>query len=430
MKDYFVDLSQRNDETSPQNTQSHERGIRNISVKRRTPAQRPLESLPPRPRPQGPTRGSGRFALWAAAFIALIILVVMGSLVYFAKTTITLIPRTHVITFDPSSYFTAYPGSGELSYTVETRTFDDSATVPAQGTERVEDRASGNVTVYNDYSDAPVRLIKNTRFQSSDGKIFRTPSSIEVPGKKDGSPGRVTITIIAEEAGETYNIAPGKLTVPGLKTTPAMFSGVYAQADTAFSGGFIGERPAVTAQALEEARSQIRTRLEEQTRQALAAYGADRFVFPALTETSFETLPTQADNGGARITERATMRIAVFDAAVFAQAVARAVSADAGQSTVQLVASSQLTATPRQPLTELGNNPIEFSLSGSGTLEWIIDETELKSALAGKDKGAFNPIVANFDSIQEARASVAPFWASAFPDEIEDIHVVREQSKQ
>lgn len=56
-------------------------------------------------------------------------------------------------------------------------------------------------------------------------------------------------------------------------------------------------------------------------------------------------------------------------------------------------------------------------------LVWDIDESELRSALAGKDKSAFEAIVSGFASIQEAKARIEPFWKSTFPEDPNDIKV-------
>ena len=417
MKDYFVDLSQNADE----DREPVERGIRNISVNRRGSAsQRPIaDPLPPlhhsRPRPR-------RFAIWIIAALAALLVLGVVAFAYFANTSITVTPRTHTVTFDPTSYFTAQPVEGDLSYRVDTLTLEDSDTVPAQGTEKAEDRASGNITVYNEYSTSPVRLIKNTRFQSADGHIYRTPSSIEVPGK-GSAPGKMTITIIADEPGPADNVAAGRFTVPGLKGTPDMYKGVYGVSDAPFAGGFIGDRPAVTPQALDEAKSQIRTRLEDQIRKKLTEYPKESVVFPDLAVVSYESLPTTSESGSARVSERATVKVAVFDAAVFARAIAGAVSADVGTSVISLQPGTTFSATPRENLTDIGSSPLTFALNGSATLVWAVDSQLLKESLVGKDQEAFTAIVSNFPGIEKAEAHIAPFWSSRFPKEPSEIEV-------
>ena len=48
----------------------------------------------------------------------------------------------------------------------------------------MERKASGQIIVYNAYNDNNQKLIKNTRFETPDGKIYRIQASIIVPGTK------------------------------------------------------------------------------------------------------------------------------------------------------------------------------------------------------------------------------------------------------
>lgn len=80
-------------------------------------------------------------------------------------------------------------------------------------------KATGKITVYNNYSTTPQRLILNTRFQSPDGRIYRLATSLMVPGKTimngKETPGSVDAVVIAEEEGAQYDIGPTRFTIPG-----------------------------------------------------------------------------------------------------------------------------------------------------------------------------------------------------------------------
>lgn len=98
------------------------------------------------------------------------------------------------------------------------------------------DRAFGVMTIYNKQS-APQRLIKNTRFESPEGVVFRiTQGSVTVPAMKDGAPGMLSVTIFADETGAKYNIQPTTFKIPGIKGTVA-YDLVYGQSAQAMVGG-------------------------------------------------------------------------------------------------------------------------------------------------------------------------------------------------
>lgn len=390
-----------------------ERSIRNIE-----PSEARLRMTRPMPNraPERPPKR--RFGIWIVALVALCVALVAGVLLFFPGTTVTITPRSQTVPFDSVTLFTAYPKEtappNSIGYTIFSQVFEDSAVVEANGIEKVEEQASGKITIYNEHSASPVRLIKNTRFQSPDGHIFRIPASVDVPGKT-GTPGSIEVTVVADAAGEEYNVPPGRFTLPGLRSTPDMYEKVYARSTTAFTGGFIGNRPAVPEATLDAARAEIRNRLTEKVNGLAAATTPGTFTFPTLARMSFETLPPREESGGnVRINEKVTVTMPLFDEGSFANAVGGAVSASAEGHTLTLVRSSDLSASSSLATLVPGESFV-FSLSGVGQLIWNVDEEAVKTALLGKEETAFESIIGAFPSVDTARARITPLWAKTFP---------------
>lgn len=375
-------------------------------------------------------RNGRRLWIWAAALLGALLVTVL-ILLGLRPTSVTVVPRSHVVLFDESSRISASSSASPegLLYRIATAEFEDSEVVPTTGVERVEERASGTITVFNNYSTASVKLIKNTRFETPEGLIFRTPSEIVIPGKKGGAPGQVSITVMADKPGEAYNVGPvARFTVPGLVSTPAMFSGIYASSKSAFSGGFSGERPAALPGAVETARSAVRERLLEKAREsAHAEANNSEMILSDLSRVTYQSLPATSEaGGGMRIHEKARIEIPVFSKSGLAKEVAKFVSADAEISETVLVPGKDFKAEAGTlPLTDR----LDFKLSGTGTLVWVVDAKALTEALAGREEGAFQTIVGGFPSIEEARARVEPFWKSSFPADPTDITVRVEEPK-
>lgn len=411
------------------------RGIRNISAPRARPPARvgrmdDLRESPSifggEPPPHPPRRS--RWWLWGLAAICILALGGL-SLFAFRATTVSVIPKSHTVVFDETSTFTAYPAAsaatGTLSYTVQISDLEDSEVVPSQGTTHAETKASGSIIVYNNYSASSVKLIKNTRFETPDGLVFRVPAEVLIPGKKGTAPGSVSITVVADKAGDKYNVGPiAKFTLPGLKSSPDMYATVYAKSTTAFTGGFIGDRPAVAPGALEKALSSVRARLESKARAAGGARGDSAVVFPELMRITYQELPNTTEaGGGVRIHEKAHVVMPVFPAAAFAQTVAKAVSADAEGAPIKIVAGKDFGAHTANTSSALGAGPVNFTLTGQAELVWEVDVEALAQALAGRDSQAFQTIVNGFSGIQEAHARIEPFWKTSFPGNAADIKV-------
>ncbi len=115
----------------------------------------------------------------------------------------------------------------------------------ANGTKQIEKKATGKLTVYNAYSSSKQNLVKDTRFSTPDGKVFRLDASITIPGAKIENakivPSSVEVTVTADKAGAGYNIeATPKFRIPGFQGTPK-YDGFYGESKAAMTGGFIGE---------------------------------------------------------------------------------------------------------------------------------------------------------------------------------------------
>jgi hypothetical protein len=402
------------------------RTIRNISMPTRNSRPRPILDVR-EPSEQG-RFGGGRWWLWGIAGVCVLALGALV-LVAFRPTTVTVTPRSHLLTFDGTTTFTAYPAAsaatGTLSYSVQTADFNDSEVVASTGTVHAEDKASGSLTIYNGYQSAPLKLVKSTRFQSADGHIFRTPAEVVIPGKSGTTPGQVTITVIADQAGAEYNVPAGKFTVPGLKSSAAQFAAVYAQSSSAMSGGLVGDKPGVSDSAMQQALSAMRTRLAQKANAAVSSTG-DSLVLPGLTRITYQDAPTTDEAGGkVRLHESAHADIPVLSASAFASAV----SADVAGSPVDLVTQQGFAAQAQNASSTLGAAPLQFTLTGSAQIVWKIDQEALKQALAGKEQSAFQAIVTQFPGVSDARARIEPFWKGSFPTDPSAIQVVVEAPK-
>lgn len=73
------------------------------------------------------------------------------------------------------------------------------------------DRYGGMMTIYNKKSeDQP--LVRNTRFESSNGNIFRTQEGVTIPAGQS-----IESYVVADAVGEEYKELPGRFILPGFK---------------------------------------------------------------------------------------------------------------------------------------------------------------------------------------------------------------------
>jgi hypothetical protein len=367
--------------------------------------------------------------IFLIAGAVLIILLGFGASLVFGGAVVEIEPKQEEVNVDAD--FTAHlaPSAEQLGYELLTLEATSERQVTATGKENVSLQAEGMITIYNAYSDTPQRLIKNTRFESPDGLIFRIFESVEVPGRTQGEggsivPGSITARVFADAPGEQYNIGPTRFVVPGLRGSD-QFESIYAESSAAFSGGFEGERHIIADGELQVVQEALHKELEEALRARLGTERPAGFVlFDDAVTFTFASLPSEAGgNDVATIKEQGKLVIPIFKQDEFASYIARNTIAGYNNEKV-LVENSEALQFSYQGTTTpvLGDmQSIDFSLTGNARIVWQFDEAKLKDDLLGTSKTALPTILGGYPAIQKAEAVIKPFWKQSFPEKSDEI---------
>lgn len=383
-------------------------------------------SLPPQPprRPMKPVRLSGprKFPIGTALIALLVIAASVGALFFFSGAKVAITPTESPATV--SGTFTASTAGGELPFEVITVEKTATNSVPAESTQNVTQAAQGSITVSNT-QDAPQQLIKNTRFETPDGLIFRIRESITVPAAKNGTAGSLSVTVYADEAGEKYNVAPTTFTLPGLSGTDT-FTKVTARSTEAMKGGFAGARPSVSTATKEAESAKLQTALDAELRTALAAEVKEGYVLiPGATATSYVSEPDTAGAGGTvALSEKGTIRGVVFPEEAIARAIARQVVGTYNGEPLRFKSLEGLSLAPAEGLIPTpGETEFSFTLTGATTLVWKVDIAKIAAAVAGKSRDSADVILRGFPEVEQALLVLKPFWRSSFPEDPSKIDI-------
>jgi hypothetical protein len=198
--------------------------------------------------------------------ISLGVIIFLGVFLSRTEATITIHPKKSNATI--SSVIPLDSKAPQVTRTQISKTL--SKTLVATSEEQVENQASGKIKIINTHKDTPQELIKNTRFQTPAGLIYRIKDSVVVPGyTMSGStivPGTLEVEVYADSAGEEYNISKTKFTIPGFAGRE-QFDKITAESVTDFTGGYIGIRKVVSDDAKEEAQKGLEEELKTQIEQ-------------------------------------------------------------------------------------------------------------------------------------------------------------------
>lgn len=372
------------------------------------------------------------FLKWAAGIALAVIFFGFGFSLIFSGASVNITPRAEPFSFDDilnAKKHTLSSPTG-LSFDVLEITEVASQEVESTGVEYVEEKASGTIIVFNEYSANPQKLIINTRFEAPDGNIYRIKQPITIPGttKSQGKivPGAIEVIVYADQPGESYNIGLVDFSVPGLKGTP-QYSGIYARSKTPMEGGEVGERKQISQADRERAIRQLRTALSEKLSKRVFDEKPEGFIiyddgiFLDFSDTS--SVEEKSAKDTVLVILKGVARAVMFSEKELSEAIANNVINNFDHRIVSVpeLNAFRFTLLDKSVLNIKESESVSFSLSGSGRIVWVIDKNEVRKSLTSQPKKEFQKILASFLNIERAAIVIRPFWNRSFPDKEDKI---------
>jgi hypothetical protein len=347
----------------------------------------------------------------------------------FATVTVKITPRQETVTIAGSFEASRAPADG-IEFSVIKLEETATKQVPASGQVKVETKATGVVTITNNYSTAAQKLVAGTRLETKTGLIFKLDNTITVPGQsKKGSvitSGSISVKVTASAIGSQYNVGMTSFKIVGFKGTPR-YDKFAVQTKTAIAGGKQGlENVVKEADRIATANS-LQLELKDQvSKKAKLQIPKDFIIFDDGVIISYtDQIQNGTTDGVAIVSVKATMIALLFDLKNLSQYF---VEKQLKNETIGGIKISN----PQSLVFKLQNkdkfdfektNKILFTLDGKANLVWPIDTTSLKSkllstAIRNKDK-----VFADYSAIYRAEAVVRPPWILFFPDNQDKINI-------
>jgi len=406
-----------------------------------TPSNQPLtsrEHIPSIIIEDGRNKGNSRLLISIVLFVV-IVGGALGLSALMGKTELTIYPEMREL--NVNAEFTAYPDMREnaLSYEIMTLETVGESQVKATGQIQVEEQATGLIEIVNTTTGAE-RLIKNTRFRTEEGLVFRIPESVVVPGAvRDNSgssiPGTIQIEVFADQPGEEYNIPANQtFDIPGFQESglTALFNGITARNAAAFIGGYSGPQFQIDDNELNTARQALQIQLRDDLLMRIdSEKPADFIAYQNAVAITYNQLPAiEYGQGLVTIREQAVLQIPLFSSSDFASFLAEQTVATYDGNDIRIqnpetLAFSYTSGTTSSSV--IANEPsLTFNLSGKPMFVWEYDGEKLAKDLAGLPKTAITNAVASYPGIDAARVHITPFWKRTFPADAVDIKIIEE----
>lgn len=393
----------------------------------------------PAPRPKNldwhPRRRFGPKLLVTVVILAIIAFVGITVTGYFSKVTVKVTPVQGRLLLNHT--FDAYrePPEGELAFSLVSDITDvEKKAVPATGTEKVSQKASGLITIYNNYDEKAQKLVANTRFETTDGKIYRIKEAVTVPGMTmtDGKQvaGSLEIKVYADQPGSAYNIGPADFTIPGFKNDPR-YDKFYARSVSPMTGGFEGQIKKVAdadkAEAIREMKEILKTRLlaQAKTQSPTDFILFDDAYFITYEEVLDEQAGASLPAGQTEVTLRGTFYGILFNRQDLSFKVAseQIPNFDGRSLVIKNLNEITFKLLNREEITGPETEKISFTLEGNAHLVWLFNEADLIAKLRQAPKDAYQAVFAKFPTIKEASLAFFPPWSKKIPDNPDKIKI-------
>jgi len=306
-----------------------------------------------------------------------------------------------------------------------------SQSFPATGQRQVNEKATGTITVFNEFSSSPQSLVEKTRFTSEGGKIFRTTKTITVPGAKivDGKivASSIDVTVVADQPGSDYNISAGRFTIPGFSGSPK-FTAFYGKSDKSFSGGASGLMKVVSQDDFDKAKAgfweESKATLDKEFRAQIPT--GLKLLDSSLKEDlvsaeSSVSVSLPADNF--TLTIKGVATVLLFDESDILDIVNKKIVEKAGTDKglkvkmdsidYQLVGLPDLTRGQMNLITKL-----------NGKIVWPLSAEDIRMAIMGKGEQAMRDYFAQHPEITEVKVSFWPFWVKSVPANLDKIKII------
>lgn len=374
--------------------------------------------------------------------IALILIFGLASLIwatsgFYSKLTLGLQPKTETEVFTEEIEINITQSSPEFENKIIPGRFfeiekEKQQIFESTGKDFIRAKAEGTIRVYNS-QDPPraINLQATTRFLSSEGgKIFRAPDKIYLPPAQiqEGKlvPSFEDIRVVAQEAGEAYNIGASKFSLPGLVGSPLYYT-IYAESESPMTGGFEKEIEVITEEDLENGENILKEGLEKLAKDSLRDKLPKDFI---LTDESLFIEAFQSS-----CLEKAGEQVSKFSCQAKMRLKGLAFKfSDLEEIAISFILSRLPSAKsfdrqslildlfPKNLVSETGKMISDLKIKVN--IHDKISEETLLSQIKGKSEAQIEDIILkNYPQIENINFGFWPFWIKKAPNSLERIKI-------
>jgi hypothetical protein len=305
---------------------------------------------------------------------------------------------------------------------------EESESYPTTGKKHITAKASGEITVFNEYSSNPQKIVSNTRFLSKEGYLFRIKEPVIIPGfsRIEGKdvPGQVVVTVYADKPGEKYNIGPTSFTLPGLQGS-RKYSSIYARSYHTMKGGVDKEVSYFSESDYITAKKELIKVVREKNKQDLSSKISDKDI-PIDGVEQEEDIKVKHDVKIGDVADSFRMTVSIRTSTLLVT------GADLGnlideKINSELAAERELIGGSRKY--EVGNvsrgrnGKITIPVHASQYSVVKINVNEIKKEISGKTESELKKYFNRMKGVKTVNVSFWPFWVKSVPQSDNKVNI-------
>lgn len=369
----------------------------------------------------GGSKIPGKKFLVASASLIVIILVYVA-LTIFGSATVE-------ITAKESQFKLSRPVTFTLPYEEISVSESRKQTGKSVNVEEVNQKAHGEIAIFNAFSSSSQVLVVNTRFRTKEGNIYRIGEQITVPGATvvngEITPSKIIVEVVSDNEGEEYNVAKGvTFDIPGFVGSPR-YEGFYGESVEAIDGGYVGEvkivgqseADAALATATAEATSAANNILRDSVPAGLIALPEEEI---KVTKSSVN--PDIGDPGEEFVAEAtATGSFVLINEEELLGKLEELLFDDfpKDKNNLELIDNAGITLINKNSST----GEAIFELQNTINVAWRAEKDSLTNNLSEAKIKDIPEIFKNYESILSAEVRFSPSWWRRIPGSAERINV-------
>lgn len=356
-------------------------------------------------------------------------------LTYFSSVVVRVTPFQKFIEINDNFTASREATGGVLPFETMTINQTEKYEGKATGIKKISERAKGTIIIYNAFSSRPQLLVKNTRFETLGGKIYRIGKSVSVPGAeiKDGKivPSSVEAVVYADKPGRQYNIGLSDFTIPGFKGS-ARYEKFYARSKTKMSGGFEGVASVITSEDIAKAEKETKEKIEKYlTLTAEKQKPADFLLYKKALISDVSGEPGNPAVGDRAKTFEYSMKGKAVAILIREKDLAKKLVGEklkSGITGVDVINLNRMDFTLLSVSDDWGK--ARFNLKGTGHFVWTVDRRSLLNDLKNFTGEKYDSVFAKYPMIEEATLVFRPSWWKMMPARSFNIHYEEILKKQ